>query len=268
MDSRQGKSSAVMLLATDQERSVLRRRGGYTPYGFQSSSGGLAFTGEWLEIHTGSYLLGNGYRAFNPVLMRFGGPDSWSPFGKGGINCYAYCGGDPVNRVDPSGHKNIFRRLFMRLTSNRKGTKKWGGEARSEKTMEDRVRKTIHTVEVKDGDNRTLETRAQDKFIVDGNNPDVKFWRDKIADLYPRREYLEGDPKYSRLQAKYLDSYTSHLEQAKKRAMILNPDRPDNFPGWDKRPVAQTYTYQYMVRGWGDEWRVARYHTESTYHPR
>ncbi|RMV11327.1 hypothetical protein ALP17_02676, partial [Pseudomonas savastanoi] len=49
--------------------------------------------------------MGNGYRAYNPVLMRFNSPDSLSPFGKGGMNAYAYCAGDPVNRSDPTGHK-------------------------------------------------------------------------------------------------------------------------------------------------------------------
>ena len=49
-------------------------------------------------------MLGNGYRAFNPVLMRFNSPDSWSPFGEGGLNAYVYCIGDPVNRDDPTGH--------------------------------------------------------------------------------------------------------------------------------------------------------------------
>ncbi|WP_434706426.1 RHS repeat-associated core domain-containing protein [Pseudomonas sp. Z1-12] len=47
---------------------------------------------------TGHYLLGNGYRAFNPGLMRFNSPDSLSPFGEGGLNAYAYSVGDPVNR--------------------------------------------------------------------------------------------------------------------------------------------------------------------------
>lgn len=63
-----------------------------------------AFNGEHADPSTGHYLLGNGYRAFNPVLMRFNSPDSWSPFGAGGINSYGYCAGDPVNYSDPSGH--------------------------------------------------------------------------------------------------------------------------------------------------------------------
>lgn len=50
---------------------------------------------------------GNGYRAYQPQLRRFVCPDSWSPFGPGGINPYVYCTGDPVNRTDPSGHVSI-----------------------------------------------------------------------------------------------------------------------------------------------------------------
>ncbi len=38
-------------------------------------------------------MLGNGYRAYSPVLMRFNSPDSWSPFGEGGVNAYAYIEG-------------------------------------------------------------------------------------------------------------------------------------------------------------------------------
>lgn len=100
------------LLACDRRQSVLQRRGAqehqvesYSPYGHQSlGSGALGFNGEYLEPGTGHYLLGNGYRAYNPVLMRFNRPDSWSPFGRGGLNAYAYCVGDPVNRSDPTGH--------------------------------------------------------------------------------------------------------------------------------------------------------------------
>ncbi|KQB51959.1 hypothetical protein AQS70_16210 [Pseudomonas endophytica] len=110
------------LLATDLQRSVLQRVSttgqqslAYNVYGHRPSESGLSsllgFNGERADSMTGHYLLGNGYRAFNPVLMRFNSPDSWSPFGRGGINSYGYAGGDSVNRVDPSGH---FWRAFGR----------------------------------------------------------------------------------------------------------------------------------------------------------
>lgn len=103
------------LLATDQQRSVLHTLAGadaqpmaYTAYGHRSVESGLSsllgFNGERPDSVTGHYLLGQGHRAFNPVLMRFNSPDELSPFGDGGINAYAYCGGDPVNRYDPSGN--------------------------------------------------------------------------------------------------------------------------------------------------------------------
>ena len=66
-----------------------------------------AFNGHLLVSHL--YLLGSGYRAYNSVLMRFQSPDSLSPFTVGGLNCYAYCTGDPINYADPSGHGPILR---------------------------------------------------------------------------------------------------------------------------------------------------------------
>ena len=64
----------------------------------------LGFNSERLDTVCSTYHLGNGYRDYNPLIMRFNCPDDWSPFGKGGINPYSYCAGDPINRADPSGH--------------------------------------------------------------------------------------------------------------------------------------------------------------------
>ena len=61
-----------------------------------------AYTGAVREADTGWYLLGE--RPFSDTLRRFIAPDPASPLGEGGINRYAYCGGDPINRVDRSGH--------------------------------------------------------------------------------------------------------------------------------------------------------------------
>ena len=105
----------VVLLATDRSQSIIgeivdgqTRTIAYSAYGEQSAQQKietqLGFNGQLREADIGWYLLGNGYRAYNPRLMRFHSPDSWSPFRGGGLNAYMYCVGDPVNRVDPTGH--------------------------------------------------------------------------------------------------------------------------------------------------------------------
>lgn len=81
----------------------------YTAYGSTTVRSGPSsllpgFNGERLDPVGQTYPLGNGYRTYNPMLMRFNAPDNWSPFGAGGLNPYAYCEGDPINRSDPSGH--------------------------------------------------------------------------------------------------------------------------------------------------------------------
>ena len=115
------QSSERILLATDRQDSVIETpRAGFafTPYGHRHPQANPltlpGFTGQEADSITGHYVLGNGYRAFNPVLMRFNSPDSLSPFGEGGLNTYVYCAGDPVNRVDPSGHIWAFARKFFR----------------------------------------------------------------------------------------------------------------------------------------------------------
>lgn len=78
----------------------------YSAYGFHGYSAlstGLAFTGQFLDMNSGCYLLGNGHRAYSPQRLRFNQPDEASPFGRGGLNAYMYCQGDPINRIDPTG---------------------------------------------------------------------------------------------------------------------------------------------------------------------
>ncbi|VVP40731.1 hypothetical protein PS862_04867 [Pseudomonas fluorescens] len=111
-----GDNTSASLLATDQQRSVLNALDAnlphplvYTPYGHRPMENGvlslLGFNGERRDPVTGHYHLGNGYRQFNPVLMRFTSPDSWSPFGEGGRECVF------ILRRRASARKRSFRTL-------------------------------------------------------------------------------------------------------------------------------------------------------------
>ncbi|MFM9489410.1 MULTISPECIES: RHS repeat-associated core domain-containing protein [Pseudomonas] len=128
VDQQPPSQQRPVLLAVDLKNSVLIEVDAgnlnliaYSPYGQQSSQLGvmtrLGFNGELREVKPEWYLLGNGYRAYNPQLMRFQSPDSLSPFEKGGLNAYMYCGGEPVMNSDPTG-KSIwaFSRALQRLT--------------------------------------------------------------------------------------------------------------------------------------------------------
>ncbi|WP_438281157.1 RHS repeat-associated core domain-containing protein [Pseudomonas alabamensis] len=128
----QYKNRQLALYATDMQCSVLQLAGRdtglmrYTAYGWDRDEGAsiLRFTGQRKEKCSGHYILGNGYRAYQTNLMRFTAPDSMSPFGVGGLNAYCYCGNDPVNKVDPSGHTGLPPNAF--LYESPLFTKRWG----------------------------------------------------------------------------------------------------------------------------------------------
>ncbi len=116
----------MTLLPTDALDNALlaasRRQGEapnnrYLPFGAHTSlaQAHTAFHGQYNEQPLDGYLLGNGYRLYLPRLMRFAQADQLSPFDKGGVNAYAFCVGDPVNRQDIDGRSSFFkhaRRLF------------------------------------------------------------------------------------------------------------------------------------------------------------
>lgn len=128
-------SVQTCLAVTDQHQPLLsgiaavsRQSMAYLAFGHSAlppvSLVTLGFKGERPARFTGHYLLGNGYRAYNPVLMRFNSPDSQSPFEAGGLNVYGYCLSDPVNGVDVSGHFPTFNpvALLKGLGMGRKST--------------------------------------------------------------------------------------------------------------------------------------------------
>ncbi|WP_420917323.1 RHS repeat-associated core domain-containing protein [Pseudomonas mosselii] len=101
---------SIKLLASDAARSVLgsaNHRFAYSAYGYDPvrdvTCPQLGFNGSVQDPRAGLYLLGNGYRGYSPVLMRFYSADKLSPFAEGGINSYGYCSADPINHADPRG---------------------------------------------------------------------------------------------------------------------------------------------------------------------
>jgi RHS repeat-associated protein len=122
----------AILLAVDLQNSVLTELDAgnlnsiaYSPYGQRSSKPevmtSLGFNGELLERNVEYYLLGHGHRTYNPKLMRFQSPDNLSPFGKGGLNAYMYCGGEPVMNSDPTGQSIWAFSRFVQSTTGRVG---------------------------------------------------------------------------------------------------------------------------------------------------
>jgi len=113
------QTTQTQLLATDAQTSTVTAHAGsqtaiaYSPYGDDSLPAAhpilSRFTGQTCLPSAIGYLLGNGHRLYNAGLMRFHSADRLSPFGKGGLNAYAYCGNDPINRADPSGRSFIKR---------------------------------------------------------------------------------------------------------------------------------------------------------------
>nr|HDS0964537.1 RHS repeat-associated core domain-containing protein [Pseudomonas putida]HDS0967503.1 RHS repeat-associated core domain-containing protein [Pseudomonas putida]HDS0990607.1 RHS repeat-associated core domain-containing protein [Pseudomonas putida]HDS0993932.1 RHS repeat-associated core domain-containing protein [Pseudomonas putida] len=172
------------LLANDQQQSVLNVAGRgallqcskYSAYGFSIAGGKLqsllGFNGERPDPTTQHYFLGNGYRAFNPMLMRFNSLDGLSPFNAGGLNSYAYCLGDPINLRDPGGRFAI-RTWFSRFLDRLAVKTGFGRSHKGAPVVYEAGVTTTHTQAV-------TFTRARSKSLpqIDrpGSNIDTKGW--------------------------------------------------------------------------------------------
>lgn len=133
---RTGATARSDVYGLDVSNSVIGRTGEdgrttgvmYTPYGESELNIGarpddlaaqpaIAFNGQHLDVLANLYHLGKGRRAYSPELMVFLTPDPLSPFGDGGLNAYAYCSGDPINMVDPSGLKGLLRKVVKLIVA-------------------------------------------------------------------------------------------------------------------------------------------------------
>lgn len=101
---------SVLLTGCDGQGSACIETGassshvGYSAHGLDNGTAQsrVGYAGELREPGSTLYIAG-GNRPYDPCLLMFLCPDGESPDGKGGLNRYAYCAGDPVNRIDPDG---------------------------------------------------------------------------------------------------------------------------------------------------------------------
>ncbi|HEK1011341.1 TPA: hypothetical protein SMP92_004661 [Pseudomonas putida] len=114
------------LLAIDGKNSIFTAQNAhgdeahsFTAYGhnptLSSAKTLLGYNGEQ-HASEDLYILGRGTRCYSTKMGRFLSPDAFSPFGRGGINAYAYCNGDPINYFDDSGN---MRRSTLRTGGNK-----------------------------------------------------------------------------------------------------------------------------------------------------
>jgi RHS repeat-associated protein len=229
------------LLATGLQRSVLqtvkagqqRHAFAYSPYGHRPAENGLSsllgFNGERPDPVTGHYLLGKGYRAFNPMLMRFNSPDSLSPFGRGGINAYAYCNGDPVNFSDPSGHfPNPFRKLIKHINKRISHTK-----------INKEMDKIISKINV-----------AHEKFLDDFNS-DAIFKKDTIAEQRKLIEQRHPDGNIIKPFSDYRNSTNNSRIERAYGPGVPDPTRNTYLDLLNRDPILHTTVENITDRVYG-----------------
>ncbi|MEW7312165.1 RHS repeat-associated core domain-containing protein [Buttiauxella gaviniae] len=186
----------------------------------------LGFNGERRDPTTGTTHLGNGYRAYSPVLMRFTCPDSFSPFGEGGINAYVYCEGDPVNNVDPSGHA-LFKKVLTAID-----------------TVFDTVQEIGSTPKVTHGKGRNIGAMEAQSATADAvQAPEEMLKRNKVSALRHVDEVASETSAADNLALPKMEAASTSQDIVPKRSIVAvdNPDLarrdilaaciPDNYHG-------------------------------------
>lgn len=239
-------SSKSILLASDQQRSVLNALEAdrpcsfaYSPYGHRPWGHGLlsllGFNGELPDPLTGHYHLGNGYRQFNPVLMRFNSTDSWSPFGEGGLNAYGYCGGDPINRQDPTGHtfawlKSVLREVGLMSFPNQRAIM-----ARPASPLPPPIAQiqTQKNVKLPSRGDLTHEDIPRLRYRVETEHQDRVFQLELNPDVRPRRtrSRVQVDGKevtskraYSKLVARHQNATQTPVDPKRQKSVTFAVD--------------------------------------------
>lgn len=242
------------LLITDCQRSVLhtlsensqRQPIAYSPYGHRPTERGVAsllgFNGERADPVTGHYLLGNGRRAFSPVLMRFNSPDSFSPFGEGGLNGYAYCLGDPINRCDPTGN-NPLEWLGLKTTHVGEGlwTKKGVTSFKGKRALK-RIHALDEAIEAIKRDAQRQLFQADNKVLNPGGGPQKNTTPQtgiRLDNLAYKAARPENHP-FSSLAGKILEP---HLEPMQRQAAIEQTKHRGIFEHLEKKVLPDRNEY-------------------------
>lgn len=259
-----GERQETGLLEVDQNGSVLKVSGEaddeeshcYSAYGHdpslpsQRTSSG--FNGEQLETVAAAYLLGHGYRLFSPRLLRFHSADSISPFGRGGLNAYAYCNGDPVNNIDPSGHFSWFRRTpVQRIKHYYKKVHELKLE--NQKNSNEIERYTLKIRALKSTRNfHNSERIANNNPDQHGNRPSDYYWEavDKINRNRSKKSNLvakqsEQEERISRNEEK-LASSRLELEAQRKSKIDPSPayEAPPSYESLNNMDSVTTLSYK------------------------
>ena len=234
----------------------------YSPYGFAPhvAQGAitLSFNGEHLDRPTERYFLGNGHRGFSPTIMRFCSPDARSPFLQGGLNCYCYCSGEPINFLDASGQ---MRTPLKRLNSNRPLSH--SGNPRPSQSADLLRRAETHYHRAQDARALAMDASEASRHYDQAANQARRSAR-MSTNRHSRNERLRAAHQYTEQAINHMDVSEQHLyiesleldnmHQANTENRNLQKNHKENFPpsptsATQSQPIQENITFATQNRG-------------------